>query len=412
MNEGNLPKTNVVNSFIPYDLKKHHQLPVEEDRQAIFAHHFYRLLHRSEEVWMTYNSSGEGFGGAEKSRFITQLENEIDKDRGHVVNHFTYASNDRAAGVSKVGYEVTDVVRKRLMEYMSNGLSPSALNKLVRCPLDFYYRYVLRMREGEQVEENIESSTFGTKIHDVLERVFKAPFLEKNKALDIQTLEVERKKLKSYLWEVYLQDFSKNDMSYGQNKLSFEVSLQFLDRFMQQQIKEVKKAEVPIFIKELEHTISVDYEWEMDGEIIQIKLEGNADRIDQYGSHYRIIDYKSGKCDHTKVKLNNNILSGDAMAKFMQTDSGGYARQLLMYALMFRATFPQYEKFTAGIISMVNINEWNQNLHFGKNKETLLTKELLDAFEDELRLTLTALYRDGFIFEHNEKSKYCEHCEV
>ena len=40
MNEGNLPKTNLVNSFIPRDLKLNHGLPVEEDRQAIFAHHF------------------------------------------------------------------------------------------------------------------------------------------------------------------------------------------------------------------------------------------------------------------------------------------------------------------------------------------------------------------------------------
>ena len=412
MNEGNLPKTNVVNSFIPFDLKKHHQLPVEEDRQAIFAHHFYRLLHRTEEVWMTYNSSSEGLGGAEKSRFMTQLENEVDLEQGHELEYFTYASSDKAAGVSKVGYEVTDAVRKRLAQYMDSGLSPSALNKLIRCPLDFYYRYVLRMKEGDRVEENIESSTFGTKIHDVLERIFKGPFLEKNKALDVMTLDAERKQLKTYLWEEYLKDFSKNDMNYGQNKLSFEVSLQFLDRFMQQQIKEVKQAKVPIFIKYLEQNISVEYEWEIEGEKVKVKLEGTADRIDQYGAQYRIIDYKSGKCDQSKVKLNNTILEGDAMAKFMQNDKGGYARQLLMYALMFRATFPANDQFSAGIISMVNINEWNQTLHIGSNKETVLTNELLDAFEEELRLTLTALYVDGFVFAHNEKSDYCEHCEV
>lgn len=411
MNEGNLPKTNVVNSFIPYDLKKHHDLPVEEDRQAIFAHHFYRLLHRAEKVWMTYNSAGEGMSGTEKSRFITQLENEIDPEKGHVLKYSTYASKDEAAGVSVVGYEVSDAAREKLMAYMDKGVSPSALNKLVRCPLDFYYRYVLGMKEGDQVEENIESSTFGTKIHDVLERIFRDAFLDKNKAVDVTTLAEERKKIKSYLWDAYLEDFSKSDMSYGQNKLSFEVSLQFLDRFIQGQIDEVKKAPGPIFMIDLERTIAVDYHWEMGGEIVHVRLEGNADRIDQYGSQYRIIDYKSGKCDKDKVSINQNILGEGQMRIFMDHDKKGYARQLMMYALMFRATFPEYATFTAGIISMVNIDKWIQSL-IQNGKAIILSKELLDAFEDELREYLTELYMDGYTFKHNDKSEYCEHCEV
>lgn len=411
MNEGNLPKTNVVNSFIPYDLKKHHDLPVEEDRQAIFAHHFYRLLHRAENIWMTYNSSGEGMSGTEKSRFITQLENEIDIDKGHSTKYSTYASKDESTGVGIVGYEVSDPIKEKLRDYMLNGVSPSALNKLVRCPLDFYYRYVLGMKEGDQVEENVESSTFGTKIHDVLERIFKEAFLEKNRALDVQILKQELKNVESYLWDAYLKDFSKTDMSYGQNKLSFEVSLKFLDQFMRAQIEEVKKAPGPIYMLHLEKTIAVDYQWEMEGELVHVRLEGNADRIDQYGSQYRIIDYKSGKCDEDKVSLNMKILQDGQMRKFLEKDDKGYARQLLMYALMFRATFPEYKKFTAGIISMVNIGEWVQSIKQNK-KPIVLSEELLDAFEDELRMYLTELFEDGYTFKHNEDSKYCEHCEV
>ncbi|MBL7899227.1 MAG: hypothetical protein JNJ99_11890, partial [Crocinitomicaceae bacterium] len=71
MNEGILPQSVMSNSFIPYDLKKHHNLPTDEDHQAIFAHHFYRLIQRSKNVSMIYNGNGEDNANSEKSRYIT-----------------------------------------------------------------------------------------------------------------------------------------------------------------------------------------------------------------------------------------------------------------------------------------------------------------------------------------------------
>lgn len=412
MNEGNLPKTNMVNSFIPRDLKLHHGLPVEEDRQAIFAHHFYRLLHRAKKVYLTYNSTTDGIGASEKSRFITQLENEIDPAYGHHFSHYTFTTDDKGAGISNVNYMISDSIRAKLDERLSAGLSPSALNKLVSCPLDFYYRYILGMRENVGVEENIESSTFGTKIHDVLEDIFRRNFLEPNVKLDAEILEKERKNCEKYLKASYLKDFSSEDIKFGQNKLSFEVSLGFIDRFLVKQIAEIKRVEGPIFILDLEKEISATYEWMINGEMKTIKIQGNADRIEKFGSHYRIIDYKSGKCTLDKVQLGPKILNEGEMKKFMEKTDKGYGRQLLMYALMFRATYPEFLNFSAGIISMINLDDWVQNVVVSKGESELLSTELLDAFEEELRLTLEDLYREDYCFEHNPESRYCEHCEV
>lgn len=412
MNEGNLPKTNVVNSFVPRDLKLNHGLPVEEDRQAIFAHHFYRLLHRSKNIYFTYNSTSDGIGASEKSRFITQLENELQLNLGHQMKFYTYTSDDRAAGISDVKYHSTSAVQLKLDDRLANGLSPSALNKLVACPLDFYYRYVLGMKENVSVEENIESSTFGTKIHNVLEDIFRRNFLETKSKLDSHVLERERKNVGKYLKAAYMEDFSENDIKYGQNKLSFDVSLGFVDRFLVKQIAEIKKTESPIFLIDLEKQLSATYEWKINGEIKTVKIEGNADRIEQFGSHYRIIDYKSGKCDDKKIVIGKDILSEGKMRAFMQHGTKGYGRQLLMYALMFRATYPEYVNFSAGIISMINIDDWLQNVVPAKGNSEILSHEILDVFEEELRLTLEELYQEDFSFEHNTKSKYCDHCDV
>lgn len=410
MNEGNLPKTNVVNSFIPRDLKLNHALPIEEDRQAIFAHHFYRLLQRAKKIYFTYNSTADGVGTSEKSRFITQLENELNPK--HTLTHYTYASDDKAAGISDIKYQSSLAIQVKLDKRLEAGLSPSALNKLILCPLDFYYRYILEMKENVGVEENIESSTFGTKIHDVLERIFKVNFLDKKQKLDADVLEKEKKNIEQYLKEAYLKDFTANDIKFGQNKLSFDVSLNFIDRFLTRQIKEIKSTDSPIYIIDLERSIAATYEWEINGEVKKVKIEGNADRIEQFGSHYRIIDYKSGKCDGTKVTLGTKILNEGEMHKFMHNTTKGYGRQLLMYALMFRQTYPDYEQFSAGIIAMINIDDWVQNVRPAKNDSAILSHEVLDAFEEELRLTIANLYASDFCFEHNPTSNYCEHCEI
>jgi CRISPR/Cas system-associated exonuclease Cas4 (RecB family) len=412
MNEGNLPKTNIINSFIPRDLKLTHGLPVEEDRQAIFAHHFYRLLHRAKNIYFTFNSTTDGVGASEKSRFITQLENELDWSKGHKMEHFTYTSTDLSSDTKDIRYPSSEAVHKRLDEKLAQGLSPSAVNKLINCPLDFYYRYILGMKESAVVEENIEASTFGTKIHDVLETIFKINFLEKNKKLDIATLAQERKKIKAYLTAAYLEDFSPTDIKFGQNKLSFDVSLRFIDDFILAQIKEIKSTDSPIYIKHLEKTISATYNWEINGEMKTIKIEGNADRIDQFGSTYRIIDYKSGKCDESKVTLDEKILQEGVMEKFMQSSTKGYGRQLLMYALMFRAEFPEITEFSVGIISMINLTDWIQNVKTKKADTPLISSEVLDCFEAELKVLITDLYASNYYFEHDPKSQYCENCQT
>lgn len=412
MNEGNLPKSNFTNSLIPRELKLHHHLPIEQDRDAIFAHHFYRLIHRAKNVYITYNSSAKGLTSGEKSRFITQIENEL-KDQ-HDIKSYTYSSNDDTSDITETSYSVNAKVTEKLDALFEKGLSPSALNTFISCPLDFYYKYILGLREGKEVEENIEASTFGTMIHNVLERVYKDNFLTPSKAVTIDILTAEKKNLENYLEEEYLKEFTKTDMKYGQNRLSFDVSVNLLKSFIDKQIKELKVINFPIYIKELEEAIEANFTWSINGEEKSIKIKGNADRIEQFGSEYRIIDYKSGKCDAEKVSLtkpskkNPNI----SLENITYHDKKGYARQLLMYAIMFQQQFPQRTNFSAGIISMINIKEWVQNVKVSGDKNELLTDEILDLFKDEIRSVIESMYDPKFVYAHNDKAKYCEYCGV
>jgi len=142
-----------------------------------------------------------------------------------------------------------------------------------------------------------------------------------------------------------------------------------------------------------------------------IKIKGNADRIEQFGSDYRIIDYKSGKCDSTKVSIPKPKKGGDlSLESLTYHDKKPYARQLLMYALMFKYQFPKRTNFSAGIISMINVNSWVQNVKVKGQEDDILSHEILDLFEEELKHVVASMYDEMFVYKHNEDSKYCEYC--
>ncbi|MFK8038756.1 MAG: PD-(D/E)XK nuclease family protein [Crocinitomicaceae bacterium] len=411
MNEGNLPKNNFSNSLLMRELKLFHQLPVEEDRDAIFAHHFYRLLHQAENIHLTFNSHADGLTSGEKSRFITQLENELDRTIGHQITNNTYVANDDSATTDETVYKVNASVEQKLDALFARGLSPSALNTFLRCPLDFFYTYILNLREESEVEEAIEASTFGTMIHAVLETVFKQFFDSKTK-VDVAILTAEKKKLESYLETEYLKVFSKSDLKYGQNKLSFDVSLTFLNKTIDEQIKELKKTDAPLYILGLEEDLETSFDWDINGAKKSIKIKGQADRIDQFGSSYRIIDYKSGKCDSNKVGLPAKVLkaNGGGFESVFKNTSKSYGIQLLMYATMYRDAHPKKSPFTAGIVSMININQWLQNVVFTGRKEQDITDEILELFKEQLKETVTQMYNPDFEYKHDSSSDYCEFC--
>jgi ATP-dependent helicase/DNAse subunit B len=65
----------------------------------------------------------------------------------------------------------------RLKEITTVGFSPSALTSYIRNPIQFYFQKILRIREVEEVEENIALNTLGTIIHET--KVLYEPFIGK-----------------------------------------------------------------------------------------------------------------------------------------------------------------------------------------------------------------------------------------
>jgi len=402
VNEGVLPKANTANSFFPYELKRLYELPTYKEKEAIYANHFYRLMQRTSKAFLLYNNSTSGMGATEKSRYIEQLKEEL-KDQKQIEISEKIINVDIVN--NKVDYNTvskSETIIENLKKLAEYGFSPSALNKYIQCPLDFYYSYVVGLKQEDEVEETIEASTFGNVIHKVLENLYK-PLI--NKVLIEEDIKGLKKKLNTEL-EAQFKEIYSNNYDTGKNYLFFHAAKKNILAFLTQEEKLVKDNEV--IIVGLEKKAEKKFPVEINGEIIQAKLKGTIDRVDRLNGELRVIDYKTGVVNANELELKD-------LEKIISDTKKSKAFQLLFYGLLMEDEMKENERFTSGIISFKRLNNGMLELLFAEGrapKKTTWqpTPVERDDYKSKLQELIQQIFDTALTFEHNEKAKYCEYC--
>lgn len=393
VNEGVLPAGKSTNSFIPYDLKREKGLPTYREKDAVYAYHFYRLLQRAKKVYLLYNAVPSNLNSGEKSRFITQLK--IEKQAAHNIKEYTVSPRvPRVKNELKTIAKTPEIIEK-LKSLAAYGFSPSALLTYVRNPLDFYKRYVLGVKETDEVEETIAANTLGTIIHNTLEILYTS---SSGKAYVLTEVMIKQM-LQSYEAELHKQfiDHYKHPeaLKTGKNRITYEVAKRYILRFLKIEMAHVQQNDIQIIAleKELKRDI------EISGLNFPICLKGSADRIDRFNGQQRIIDYKTGKVEQNNVEISNweDITADYKHAK---------AFQVLTYAYMNHAESLE-NGCEAGIISFKNLS--GGFLKFGskthsrdKNKAQIITAETMAAFESQLKKLIVEIFDPNIPFIEKE----------
>lgn len=412
MNEGKLPPTNPIQSIIPMDLRSAFGLPSNRDKQGLFAQHFYRLLHHARHLTFTYTTTSEVLGSHEKSRYLLQLEMEWRAANPNVnwqTFYYQIPTDEQNQEVSAIPKNTA--IQERLLAYLKNGVSASALRKFANCPLDFYYRYVVEFGEEEEVEEDLAASTFGSLIHACLEELF-TPFAQKDKngkriepapgpvtAKDISQM------LNTYpaiLRKHFLKYFDQNATLFerGKNLLSFEMALDLTNQHLRKELDFVQQLHEPLFIEQLEARFELTQMVQIEQSQIPILFVGFIDRIDRIGQNgYRVIDYKSGKVKDEDVKMS---AKHDA---FTNLTKPKHVLQLCLYTLFFEAQYGQLPA-EARIESLINVSE-DFALSYDKNTDLSMIPKL---FEDGMQALVAQLMDTEIPFSHNPEAKYCQFC--
>ncbi|MFI5204873.1 MAG: PD-(D/E)XK nuclease family protein, partial [Flavobacteriales bacterium] len=172
-NEGILPGQSFSSGMIPYDLRFGHGLPGIREKEAVFAYYFYRLIQNSKTAHVLYASGGEALNRLEKSRYILQLESE-----GTQLFPSIKISTQTTSIKTTVTEYAFSVIKNsaasvnKIKEWMAAGVSVSALQRFLRCPKDFYYRYIAGLQELDSPEEWADDAAFGTLVHDTLYHMY------------------------------------------------------------------------------------------------------------------------------------------------------------------------------------------------------------------------------------------------
>jgi hypothetical protein len=394
MNEGKFPAGKHSNSFIPYDVKRELGLPTYKEKDAIYSYHFYHLLLRAKNIYLLYNTESEGLDAGERSRFLTQLE--IEKQPAHNLESTIYNAYLPDKAYEPMVVQKSESVIQRLYEIATvSGFSPSALTGYIRNPIQFYYQRVLRIREVEEVEENIALNTLGTIIHGALEELYK-PYL--NKFLTIADIDDMGLLADDEVMRQFVEVYKEGEVRKGKNLLAFEVAKRNVHNFLKQEKQQLEAGDA-VKILSLEEKFSRKLEDERLPN--PVLISGNIDRIEQRNGKIRIVDYKTGKVEKSNLVLKDwEGLTADIKNEKII--------QLLTYAFM-HETYADGMETEVGIISFKNMKSGFLNFSFkdgwDRNApvQDVVDADMLEAYKTQLVLLINEILNPEIPFEEKLK---------
>ena len=293
-NEGNMPKGVNDSSFIPHSIRQAYELTTVENKVSIYAYYFHRLLQRASDVTILYNNSTEDGQRGEMSRFMLQMLVES----GHPITQHTLQAGKQAERWTPKPIEKTEHVMSILTSQGSNlksqsiTLSPTAISKYMRCPLQFYYRYVAGLQEPDvpDDEQELDNRMFGDIFHDAADIIYhRLPQHITKDILDhlLNTkVEIERA-----VDEAFHNKMPNSPLS-GLHIINREVIIHYL-----RQLIMIDRRLTPFTILGLECDVYRQLST-VNGQLSTFRIGGRIDRLDLVDEgtpleRIRVVDYKT-----------------------------------------------------------------------------------------------------------------------
>ena len=297
-NEGNMPKGVNDSSFIPHSLRHAYELTTVENKVAIYAYYFHRLLQRAGDITILYNNSTEDGQRGEMSRFILQLMVESP----HTITLHSLLSGQLTPKWQPAPIEKTPHVMQVIQSQFTTQhpmLSPTAIAKYMRCPLQFYYGYVADIQQPDvpDDEQELDNRIFGNVFHEAAEIIYRQLPREIDKPL-LDHLLKSRVEIECAVDEAFHKVMPFATKS-GLHLINREVIIHYL-----RQLITIDRRLAPFTILGLERDVKRPLN--VQGFIatphsqrekfhVPSSIGGRIDRLDLINDEYiRVVDYKTG----------------------------------------------------------------------------------------------------------------------
>lgn len=389
-NEDFLPKKDNKYSLLPNDLKKHYRLPTKYEKDALFAYYFYRSLHYPKNIHLiSVNGDNKGINFSEPSRYLRQINKELINEPGISVSikENFYPSKTKVNQIA-----INENIKEQIENWMTKGISPSSINCLNNCSMDFYYNYVLKIKETTSPKKYLEASEWGIGVHQTLEMLY-----HQKDTINELVIKQMLKELDQIMDKNFRDLFKDKRHLKGKNAIVYYSYNKCIANMLKKEIFSINKYGSYKIIA-LEKDISVNTEILINGKKKNVTLIGIIDRVDETASGIRLVDYKTGLVKPQDINI----------SKIEQLSKKPKALQLLFYSLLYEKKYNIQDPLFTQIISLKNTQQPHQNLHFNNNKE--LNAEDIKLFEEWLLSLLYKINSDEMIFHHKTDSLYCENC--
>ncbi|NEN22923.1 hypothetical protein G3O08_05350 [Cryomorpha ignava] len=387
VNEDTLPAKPSLDSFIPFEIRNHHHLPGKKEKEAVYAYNFYRLIQHAEHVKLVYHTDKGDFSGGEKSRYIHQIEYDLKRVNSNLKIVHRHLDRIKTADyTSELVIEKTPEVIAKIREHLQTKLSISSINRYLDDPLDWYYNYILRLREPDTGEINF--ATFGNIVHEVLENLY-IPF--KGKVLKTDDLKQMKTMSEALLEQITRKIVMGKNIDTGINKIHLETAKTLILNYLNSELKNIEKGQI-ITCLATEELLNRTLKIRTESENIDVNFTGSADKIQRRDGVLEILDYKSGNVDPKDLKIKDFTV--ESMTKVPK------AVQLMTYNWMASEVYPD-QKINSRIISMPAPYKGDLEILFDKSET-----EVLGNFEEFLRTVILDMLDPDKLIEKNIAFEY------
>jgi DNA helicase-2/ATP-dependent DNA helicase PcrA len=264
---------------------------------------FYVALTRAElhlsVSWSRYRADGKEL---EPSVFIAEIldRHELPVEKA-VIPDLIQMEFDALPFSETIAPEIEkaeeDFISRMLEKFVMNV---TALNNYLKCPLEFYYKNLVRIPSPKN-----EATEFGSAVHFALQRLF-----EKMKAHAAELFPGKEEILQDFQWymhrhrEIFTREAFARRLEYGREVLS-----NYYDKYL------------PLWNK----VVAVERNIR-NVTVRGVPLKGKLDKLEFQGKEVNVVDYKTGDVDRAKDKL--------SPPNPKDPNGGDYWRQAVFYKIL------------------------------------------------------------------------------
>lgn len=409
MNERVFPRRHYSRSFIPDALRHGYGMSTIDFQESIFAYYFYRLISRAEHVTLIYDArSVGGMKSSEMSRYLSQL---LYFFNGKNISHKLGLYDAQRFTPQPISVRKDNGILKKLNCFRQGGelnLSASALNTYISCPLNFYLQYVEGYNADNDITDYIDSSTYGTVVHEVAQNIYES---FQNDDKDPVTITESMLSPLTRANDITLERYITKAINRNFNRLNDDRLLEpLLGECLV--ISKVIRAAITAMIREdikLCPFTFVRAEYPMQGVLeispeLSINVRQIIDRIDIVKGMKRFVDYKTG----------GDVLSTNSIESLFNGETSSRAKaimQLLLYCHIYNSLNGLDEAIEPTIYKFLSITAKGiEKLKVAKT-EIGDYHSVSNEFVKHLKAKVEEIFNPEIDFIQTKKEHNCTFCQ-